>query len=299
MAETLDLPSREDKKRRHFEQLAHEFTARLDIQPPVFRRHTGTHYLQQAKYVRALFEGKEFRKWPFIQIIHITDVQFGHVCLKNDRVAEYSKWILAEPNRFVVFGGDMIDAANIFSPGTPWENLFDAQSQVYKFCELFAPIAHRVLGYVGGNHERRGAKTFGDIGILLATLLRIPYSSGKQWIDLHWGDWKPFALDLWHGKGAAQTAGAQMNMLHAAMLASDANLVLVGHLHNAFCRFRWMQQRDKNNMKVKLVKQGGAMSSSFLEYIGSYAETMNLAATDCLMACAEIFPDGKWQLNLR
>jgi hypothetical protein len=299
MASTLTASTRQDKTERAVEAKAHEFIKRLGIQPTEFKRYTGMADSTQEKYVQVRFSEAQQKKWDFLEILHITDVQFGHICLKNARVKEYNDWVLSEPNRFVVFGGDMIDAANAFSPGQPWENLFEAQSQIYKFCDTFAPVAHRVLGYVGGNHERRGQKTFGDLGILLAKLLQIPYSSGQQFIDIHWGAWKPFKIDLWHGKGAALTPGARMNMLYSAMMASDANLVLVGHLHDAFCKFRWLKVRDKDNLKVKFIKQGGAMSSSFLEYIGSYAEVMNMPASDCMMACARLEPSGHWQLNLR
>jgi hypothetical protein len=281
------------------EAKAHQFVRRLGIEPRDFKLYTGMNHGHQEKYVTARFTDAQVKKWGFLEVLHITDVQFGHVCCSQTRVKEFNDWVLAEPNRFVVFGGDMIDAANIFSPGQPWENVFESQSQVFQFCQIYAPIAHRVLGYVGGNHERRGLKTFGDIGILLSKLLQIPYSSGQQFVDIHFGKWNPFKVDLWHGKGAAQTAGAKMNMLHAAMIASDANLVLVGHLHDAFSKFRWMRNRDANNLKVKFVKQGGAMSSSFLEYIGSYAEIMNMSMSDCMMACARIEPSGHWQLNLR
>ena len=293
------LQDAEQDKSAIVEVKAHEFVRKLGIEPRDFKLYTGMSHGHQEKYVTVRFTEQQVKKWGFLEILHITDVQFGHICLSKTRVKEYNDWVLAEPNRFVVFGGDMIDAANIFSPGQPWENVFETQSQVYQFCAIYAPIAHRVLGYVGGNHERRGLKTFGDIGILLAKLLQLPYSSGQQFIDIHFGKWNAFKVDLWHGKGAAITPGARMNMLYAAMMASDANLVLVGHLHDAFCKFRWMKSRDANNLKIKFIKQGGAMSSSFLEYVGSYAEVMNMPMSDCLMAVARVESTGHWGLQLR
>jgi hypothetical protein len=289
----------EDKRQSAVEAKSHEFIKRLGIKPSEFRRYTGMCNSTQEKYVQIRFDERQVKKWDFIEVIHITDAQAGHVAFRRDKMEEYNKWVLSEPNRFMVWGGDMIDAANIFSPGQPWENLFEAQSQVYQFCDMMAPVAHRVLGSCGGNHERRGLKGFGDIGILLNRLLGIPYSSGQQVVDVHFGDWKPFKIDLWHGKGAAITPGARMNMLYAAMMASDANLVLVGHLHDAFCKFRWLKVRDSSNMKLKFIKQGGAMSSSFLEYMGTYAEVANMPMSDCMMACARVESNGHWGLQMR
>ena len=289
----------DDKRDSAVEAKASQFMKKLGIAPTEFKRYTGMCDSLQEKYVQIRFDEKQIKKWGFLEIIHITDAQAGHVAFRRGKMEEYNKWVLAEPNRFMVWGGDMIDAANAFSPGQPWENMFEAQSQIYQFCDMMAPVAHRVLGAISGNHERRGLKTFGDLGILLGKLLQIPWSTGQQFIDIYWGDWKPFRIDLWHGKGAAITPGARMNMLYAAMMASDANLVLVGHLHDAFCKFRWLKQRDSANMKLRFVKQGGAMSSSFLEYMGTYAETMNMPMSDCMMACARVESNGHWGLQMR
>src|SRR5690348_14003694 len=170
----------------------------------------GMAYGMERKYMRWEFDK---RKYKSIEILHLTDTQYGHVECQIDRIKEYIDWILAKPNRFVLFGGDMVDASNIFSPGSPWENVCAAQGQIYQFCNLVAPLRGRILGYVGGNHERRGVKTFGDLGLLIATLLKIPYSSGRQLIDISFGLHDPFEIDLWHGRGAARTDGAKVMMV--------------------------------------------------------------------------------------
>jgi hypothetical protein len=288
-----------NKRDNAVEARASDFMRRLGIKKPDFWRSTGMSDVHQEKYVQVRFSPAQVKKWKQLEIIHLTDVQWGHVCCNRKRVKEYNDWILSIPNRMVVFGGDMIDAANAFSPGQPWENMFEAQSQIYQFCEMYAPIAHRVLGGISGNHERRGLKTFGDLGILLGKLLQIPWSTGQQFIDIYWGDWKPFRIDLWHGKGAAQTAGAKMNMLVSAMVKSDANFVLVGHLHDSFLKWRWMKERDSANLRVNLIKQGGAMSSSFLEYFAAYAETMNLDPSGVMMARAILYPEKHWEITFR
>src|SRR5215472_2970699 len=218
---------------------------------------------------------------------------------KLDRLKEYRDWILAEPYRFVVFGGDMVDAAHISAPGGPYDNLFKPQTQVYKFCEMFAPLAHRIISFVGGNHERRANLYFGDLGTLLATLLQTPYSAGQQFVDIHFGEWKPFRIDNWHGRGAARTMGAKSNMIWEHMLHSDADWCPVGHLHDAITLFRWIRQRDGANLKLKWRKQGGSMSTSFLDWCGTYAEVAGMKTTDVMMAKVVLEPDGRWQLTLR
>jgi hypothetical protein len=279
----------------------HEFAQKVEklMARDVVRMSYGMQYGEQNKYVAAYFTEAQVKKWGRLELLHITDVQFGHVACKEKRVGEYRDWVLAEPYRFMLWGGDMVDAATIFSPGSPWENICDPQGQTYRFVEMWGPARHRVLGYVGGNHERRGVKSFGDIGVLLASLLRIPYSAGRQYVDIHFGKHAPFKACLWHGRGAARTKGAKINMIDEFARSTDAQLCLVGHLHEAIMTFNWREFTDPLNHKIKRQKQAAAMSSSFLEYIGTYAEVAGMRATDVLMACARLEPDGHWELALR
>jgi len=260
---------------------------------------TGMHYDGQAKYLSWKFDVKKFPKG--IEILHLTDLQFGHVCCNEDEVKKYRDWVLASPSRFVVLGGDLIDAANVLSVGSPFENLFDSQKQVYKFCEMFAPLRGRILGYVGGNHERRGVKTFGDLGMLIATLLRIPYSAGQQWVNIAYGKHKKFTIFLWHGRGAARTPGAKLNMVYQAMneLSGGADVTLVGHLHQALMLWSTRREHDQVTNKVVDKKTAGAMSSSFLDYFGGYGEVAGMSPNDTIMARIELTPDGKWGISVR
>lgn len=257
----------------------------------------GMQFGEQNKYVTWRFDPVRYKS---LELLHITDAQFGHVECQVDRIIEYRDWVLAKPNRFVFFGGDMIDAATIMSPGSPWENICGPQSQVYKFVELVAPMRHRILGYVGGNHERRGLKTFGDLGILIATLLRVPYSGGRQLVDIYYGNWRPFTVDLWHGKGAAQTKGAKVMMLYKYMNEHPgSHLYLVGHLHDCFILpcVREVRLPHKNNVKIE--KYYGGMSSSFLNHWGTYAEVMGLSITDVMMLRTTLEPGGKSEMTIR
>ncbi len=258
----------------------------------------GMAYGEQNKYVTWKFDPKRFKN---LEILHLTDTQCYHVCCNMKQLKTYLAWVLAEPNRYVVLGGDMIDSANVFSPGQPWENTCEPQRQVYQFCQLFAPIRHRILGYCGGNHERRGIKTFGDLGVLIATLLRIPYSSGQQFVNIEYGAHKKFTIFLWHGRGNARTPGAKLMTIYYAMkeLSGGAQVTLVGHLHTAMMLWSTNREHDVARNKVVDKKIAGAMSSSFLEYFGGYAETAGMSPNDCIMARVDLTPDGKWGLSIR
>lgn len=253
-------------------------------------------YGDEMKYVSARFDPRKYPKQ--IEIIHITDVQFGHLACNVKKFIEYRDWILSEPNRFVFFGGDMIDAATAISVASPYENTEEPQGQVYRFVELAMPMRHRVLGYVGGNHERRSAKTFGDLGHLIATLLRVPYSSGKQFVDIYYGKHKPFKNSLWHGGTGSKTKGAKAQMIHRFMMQGESDVYWVGHLHDVLMIGDVKERRDGNG-GIALQKYCGVMSSSFLDHYGTYAETAGMPAGDCQMWRLVLEPDGHWMMTLR
>lgn len=234
-----------------------------------------------------------------IEVLHLTDVQFGHKQCRVDRFIEYRDWVLSKPNRFVFFGGDMVDAATMISIASPYENTEEPQGQVYRFAELAAPMRHRVLGYVGGNHERRSSKTFGDLGHLIATLLRIPYSAGKQFIDINYGAHKPFRNSLWHGGTGSRTKGAKAQMLHRFMVQGDSQVYWVGHLHDVLMLGDVRERRSGRSGDVVAEKYYGVMSSSFLEHYGTYAEVAGMPAGDTQMWRLVLEPNGKYMLTIR
>lgn len=252
-------------------------------------------YGDELKYISATFSEKEFPNG--IELLMLCDLQFGALTCNVNRFIEYRDWVLSKPNRFVFFGGDMIDAATILSVASPYDNTEEPQNQIYRFAELAMPLRHRVLAYVGGNHERRSVKTFGDAGHLIASLLKIPYSSGRQFVDIHYGEHKPFKVDLFHGASGGGTKGAQAQALHRFMCQGEADLYLIGHLHSFCLLFDWRQRRK--NKTIQLQKFAGALSSSFLDYWGSYAETAGMSPSGTVMARCLLTPDGKWEITAR
>lgn len=232
-----------------------------------------------------------------VELMHLTDLQYGARSFQEARFIEYRDWMLSRPNRFAFLGGDVIDAATILSVASPYENTTEPINQVRGIVKLLQPLvdAHRILGYVGGNHERRTAKTFGDSGSLIAEQLGIPYSRGVQLIDIQYGQHRPFKVSLWHGGGSARTKGAKAQMLHRFMNQADSHLYLVGHLHDALMLFDWRQQRV--GKKIKLQKIAGCMSSSFQSYFNTYAETYAMSPSDTMMARVVLDPKGGWEIT--
>lgn len=269
---------------------------RRDIQDyePVLA--AGMQYDQQLKYLEWDFSPVDVKT---VELLHITDTQFGHRYCNVRRMLEYRDWVLSQPNRYMLFGGDMVDAWALWSPGMPWDQIGAPDSQLYEFCKIWAPARHRILGYVGGNHERRAIKGFGDLGILISSILGIPYSAGKQLIDVYFGAHDPFRISLWHGGGSAQTKGSIANVVHKFMMQGDSQLYLVGHLHQAEILPDWREVRDPAHHIIRLEKIVGAISTSFLETFGTYGEVKGYRPTDVMMARTILERNGKWEVTLR
>lgn len=250
----------------------------------------------QARYVTW-----DFRKTAHetIELLQITDIQFGHKQCDEQKLHEYLSWVLAADNRYILLVGDLIDAGHQLSKGSCFEQIGDPQTEVWRLVEILAPLRHRILGYVGGNHERRTIPTFGDAGKNIASILRIPYSPGKQHIDILFGDHKPFKITLWHGGGSGGTKGAIANTVYRLMMQADSQLYLLGHLHQAVVLPDARETRDGKG-GIKITKIMGAMGTSFLKHYGTYAEViMGTRPQTIMMARAIIEKNGHWELTLR
>lgn len=269
------------------------------LEPDVARFSHGMKYDCQNKFVAVDFSPAQVKKYGKLELLQLTDMQFGHIACRMHRVIEYRDWILAEPNRFMLWTGDNVDAHALWSPGSAWDNVFDPQSQVYRFCEVWAPARHRILGYVGGNHERRAIPGFGDLGILISTLLRIPYSDGQQLVDIKFGGHQPFKIHLWHGRGGGQTKGGLAQKLDKFSRFSDSQLFLTGDLHQAMVVADWRSIRKPGKNDVHIEKLVSASSTSFLSHWGTYGEVKGYRVSDVMMVRTILEPDGKWEVTLR
>lgn len=278
-------------------QRTERYLAALDKLMPadVVHHASGMVYGEQTKYLSYHFDDTPF---DTLELLQFTDAQFGHTQCRYDRMQEYRDWVLAEPNRFLLWTGDNLDAASMLSRGTPWENLCAPDRQVYRFCEFWAPARHRILGHVGGNHERRPVPMFGDLGTLISTLLRVPYSAGQQFIDVYFGQHQPFKISLWHGTGGARTKGTIAQKLQRYMQGSDSQLFLMGHLHQPLVLPDWKPERGANQ-RLRLKKVVGAVGSSFLELWNTYAEIAGYAPGEIMMPRAILERNGHWEVTLR
>lgn len=242
------------------------------------------------------------RRWPRLEILQLTDIQYGSAYCREDKVREHVKWVLAAPWRRVVFGGDMVEAFNYLkSPGTPADQKpGSVMDQVKQAVSIYQPIAGRVLGYVSGNHERRHM-ALGDLtGLVAEALGGIPWAPGRQHIAIRFGAWqkRAFRISMHHGRGSAMTRGSIVNALERMALQDDCDLFLMGHLHQSNAIHIPRPVWDEQAGQVVVRDSWAAMGSSFLSHYGSYADVAGYRANKLHMPLAVLERDGEWRVLL-
>lgn len=88
-----------------------------------------------------------------VEIFGVHDLHYGNECFDSHRWNEFTKLILSEPNRFVVFVGDLMENAVPNSKSDVFSQTATPREQ-HEFVEsIFKQFANRTLAIVDGNHE--------------------------------------------------------------------------------------------------------------------------------------------------
>ena len=229
------------------------------------------------------------------------DEQLGHTTCDEARVIKDIDWVEKNPQCLVFLLGDTIDSATKTSPGSLRENKLPPLRQAEAYIDLHKRIADRIIGLVGGNHERRIDKALDEGGggvRLIAKGLssddhKIPYRGGLLMIDVYWRG-HMWTFTLFHGAGAAVTPGSKIQRMQRNMLLTDSMITLSGHLHEEAKTSRRYEKRMDDGT-IKIVKHVSLQCGTYLKYIGSYGETGGMPPVGPDMIVIELFSDGKYK----
>ncbi len=180
-----------------------------------------------------------------------------------DRLKADLKAIEADPWAFWVGGGDYADhisrSDRRFDPTTISADISVAdlgnlgQVLVRKVRDLLKPIAHKSLGLVYGNHEKSYMKETEqeDLHAWLCTELDVPNLQYCSLFDLSFikkakvvtptlsrqcpaggSSHNTYRFFIHHGAGSSSTPGGKLNRLIQFMQAFEADIYLLGHVHD-------------------------------------------------------------------
>jgi hypothetical protein len=121
-----------------------------------------THHLSQSE------EGDFFQPYQMVQfpdsildtfgeiiIAPIYDVHLGHYGHKREKLLSYIRWIAETPNVFGYVGGDFAENALDDGRAMTYSQDSPPRAQIDLACQLLAPVAHKMLFMLPGNHEWR------------------------------------------------------------------------------------------------------------------------------------------------
>lgn len=236
--------------------------------------------------------------WPHIKLAPWYDVHKGHRLWAEKLYRKHKSWFIRDPYVIGWNGGDFIENAVANSPGifdqrdTPNEQ-FDAAT------EELAPMQHKLLFAIPGNHEARTARVSGfDIAKALANNLQIPYFPDYCFCTIRWRGLK-FRIVAHHGTGAAATPGGQRNAARKDMPWIAADLYWTGHLHQPMSD--QVERVDYDQKTDRMVNRGSfvIISPSYLNYFGGYAAAKRLAPGTLGLTVATLKDDGDIEVTSR
>ncbi|MCU1301744.1 MAG: hypothetical protein JWQ87_2028 [Candidatus Sulfotelmatobacter sp.] len=237
--------------------------------------------------------------WPSIKLAPLYDVHKGSGEHDKTLFERHQNWLVETPNVLTWDGGDLFDNATKESPGA--SVYFQGGSPTAQFSEAveaIAPIQHKTLFKIPGNHEDRTLTSSGhDIGKLVSEFLKVPYFPDYCFCVIRWREQK-FRLLAHHGTGAAATAGAQRNAARKDIGWAKFDLYWTGHLHQALVDPIYMidydQKTDRPVERTAMVM----ISPSYVKYFGGYAAKKRLAPGSRGLAVAELQEDGRIDVSL-
>lgn len=280
----------------------------------------------EAAGMRCLSYGK---KDAVFSIYDIADIHWGIRGCAKWHLQRDIETITKDPYSVWLCGGDYLDCI------MPGDKRFDPEAldEDIKVNDLsrisallassltrqFLPIKGKCLGWCIGNHElvhmTRQSEMF--IHEEICRVLKVPNMRYSGWVDLYFVHdsllGKRVKLEtipvppksyeaklrifVHHGAGAAATAGGKINMLKRAVDNSNADLVMVSHLHEQIAKpfVRLEPNEDCSEIKERVTM--GLITGSYLRIYGpgytSYGEQRLYAPTTLGATRAKYSPLNK------
>lgn len=232
-------------------------------------------------------------------IFPMYDIHFGHEAHRKEKFLQYLRWIKETPNVYVILGGDLMENAIDDGRGMSYDQETPPQSQFDQLAELLAPIAHKILVAVPGNHEHRTYKKTGvDVAQLLAQRLDIPYFQGPVLLTLLANGYK-WNFYVRHGTGNAQTKGGKMNMAARPKgWTAIIHFFVSGHVHDAVAEAETLIVDDPINCRLVFLKQWIVVASSFLSWYKTYAYRAEYKPPASGGVSMELYENGEYKAEL-
>jgi len=237
--------------------------------------------------------------WKVIKVVPISDVHYGHKMHLSEEFMEHLKWIENTPNVFAFLPGDLMENALGNSiGGAVYESESMPRKQIHDMVQLLAPIAHKILWALPGNHEDRTHKNAGINPMeWLCDQLKIPFVDDAVHATIWWKG-NHFNFYNWHGSSGSQLKGTKLNAVQRpAKFMEHVHFIIMGHLHDKITNPVPVIVRDYKNFRLELKKQFLVLCPSFLGYFGTYASKVAMEPGINGVTACEIYADGEYRVD--
>lgn len=228
-----------------------------------------------------------------ITIYPIADVHLGaRECMEQEFI-KFIDSIKDKPNVYLVLGGDLINNATRSSVTNIFEEIMRPADQKKEMSKILAPVAHKILAAVSGNHERRSGKDADDdptYDILCKIDREDVYRENMAFVKFQFGDPAKngennptYTIVVTHGAGGgALTSGAVLKGERFGYAIDGMDALIMGHTHKPFTTQPGKIVIDKYNNKVSVKPFKVINMTSWLEYGGYAAQKMLLPSSHCM-----------------
>lgn len=235
--------------------------------------------------------------WPYIELAPFYDVHVGNKLHSAKLFKKQLQWVAENPYVLSWNGGDFIENAIEGSPGM-FEQRLHPGAQFDEALEVIAPIQHRLMCAIPGNHEARTAIRAGfDIARHLAEDAKVPYFPDYALITIRWKGMK-FRGVLHHGSGSAATPGGQSNAARKDMPWIGADFYWTGHLHQPIADVVYRAEHDQATDRLHSRNAVVIISPSYLRYFGGYAASKRLGPGAIGLTVAKLLANGSIETTL-
>ncbi len=208
-----------------------------------------------------------------VEIVPLPCIHYGHPAYHDLLLKSAIDYISAEPYRFGLFLGDMIENGVINSKGNPYDDLVNPGDQLDNIIERFKPIKNQIIAVLRGNHENRTLRTVGiDPGRIIAYGLDVPYLGIEGIVKIQFGkskwDGKQIMYSIYahHGWSSGRTIGAKVNTLDKmTQRVEGCDVYLMAHSHQMLAYPSGIYTvSPRAKAQVKLTQRLMVMCGSFL-----------------------------------
>lgn len=219
-----------------------------------------------ARVVYASTEGRKKYLLPF------GDLHYGHPNCEIDAARGYLKWA-RENDSWILLMGDLLENSSKESVGAGvYEQIMNPDEQKYQIVEMLEPYKDLVLGLLTGNHEERTFKQSGhDPSRAMAKMLGVPYLRYGAFVRLLVNG-VGYTVYATHGSSGSITSSGKLNAVKRLATWVDADIYLMGHMHDLIVDSNIRKELDLRNKVVRDRRQTFCVTGSYVGFEDSYSE---------------------------